>query len=111
MTKKLSSAERHDALKKLKGWKESEDGKSITKTFQFKTFSEAFSFMTHVALAAEKMNHHPNWTNVYNKVHITLTTHDSGGLSAKDISLALIMDTAAFGFLNPCMTDQSAQVF
>jgi len=111
MTKKLSSSERHDSLKKLSGWVESEDGKSISKSFQFRSFMEAFSFMTHAALAAEKMNHHPEWTNVYNKVHITLTTHDCDGLSAKDISLAQVIDEAAFGFLNPCTTDQTDQVF
>ena len=111
MGKKLTDADRHEALKNLSGWKEIEEGKAITKTYVFNTFSEAFSFMTRVAFSAEKSNHHPDWTNVYNKVHVTLTTHEGGGVSAKDIALALHMDEVAFAFLNPCMSDQSGQVF
>ncbi|MBI2706779.1 MAG: 4a-hydroxytetrahydrobiopterin dehydratase [Proteobacteria bacterium] len=111
MTENLSSSERHNALKNLSGWKETEDGTSLTKTYMFSSFPHAFAFMTHVALYAEKTNHHPEWTNVYNKVHVTLTTHESGGVSAKDIALALQMDEAAFAFLNPCTSDQSDLVF
>jgi len=111
MVENLSSAERHNALKNLSGWKESEDGKSLTKTYIFSSFPQAFAFMTHVALYAEKVDHHPEWTNVYNKVHVTLITHESEGVSAKDIALALQMDEAAFAFLNPCMSDQSDLVF
>jgi 4a-hydroxytetrahydrobiopterin dehydratase len=69
-------------------WKAAPDHKSIHQSFTFKSFAEAFSFMTHVALLAEKADHHPNWSNVYNKVEITLTTHDSGGVTQKDLDLA-----------------------
>ncbi|MBS0272084.1 MAG: 4a-hydroxytetrahydrobiopterin dehydratase [Proteobacteria bacterium] len=111
MSKKISSAERHKQLKNLTGWKEIEKGSALTKTFTFANFEEAFAFMTRVALHAEKINHHPDWCNTYNKVHITLTTHECKGLSAKDIALALYIDMAAFAFINPCMTDQSALIF
>src|SRR5947208_694709 len=99
MTDQLSPSERHEALKNLSGWEEIEGGKLLTKTYLFNTFAEAFTFMTRIALYAEKMNHHPEWTNVYNKVHVTLTTHDCEGVSTKDIALALTMDEAAFAFL------------
>lgn len=83
--KKLTDAE----LKTLPGkWKLAEDHKSIQQSFTFKTFVEAWSFMSHVALLAEKMDHHPNWSNVYNKVDITLTTHDADGLTSNDLELA-----------------------
>jgi len=72
-------------------WALSEDGKSIHQGFKFNSFAEAFSFMTHVALLAEKLDHHPNWSNVYNKVDITLSTHDAGGLTSKDIDLAQVI--------------------
>lgn len=111
MSKKLSDAERHEALKNLTEWKEAEDGNAITKTYTFGTFSEAFTFMTRVAFTAEKMDHHPEWTNIYNKVHVTLSTHDCKGLSTKDISLALHMDEVAFMFLNPCMSNHSDSIF
>jgi 4a-hydroxytetrahydrobiopterin dehydratase len=111
MAKKLSSSELHEALKKLSGWEEGAKGKVITKTYTFATFIDAFTFMTRVAFHIEKTNHHPEWTNIYNKVHITLVTHSCDGVSAKDITLALHMDGAAFAFLNPCMTDQSDLIF
>jgi 4a-hydroxytetrahydrobiopterin dehydratase len=77
------------ALTNLPGkWALSDDKTSIHQTYKFKTFAEAWSFMTHVALLAEKADHHPNWSNVYNTVDITLTTHDAGGLTQKDIDLA-----------------------
>lgn len=69
-------------------WTLAPDQKSIRQSFTFKSFAEAFSFMTHVAFLAEKMDHHPDWSNVYNKVHITLNTHDAGGVTQKDIDLA-----------------------
>lgn len=76
-------------LKSLPGkWKLAADAKSIHQKFTFKTFAEAFSFMAHVALLAEKADHHPDWSNSYNKVDITLTTHDSGGVTDKDFALA-----------------------
>jgi 4a-hydroxytetrahydrobiopterin dehydratase len=111
MAKNLSQTERHEALKHLPGWKETEDGKALTKTYAFASFSHAFAFMTHVALYAEKVNHHPEWTNIYNKVHVVLTTHTNGGVSAKDISFALEMEEVAFGYINPCTMDQSDLVF
>ena len=78
-----------DALKTLPGrWKLAEDGNAIQQSFNFKSFAEAFSFMSHVALLAEKMDHHPDWSNSYNKVEISLSSHDAGGVTQKDIDLA-----------------------
>jgi 4a-hydroxytetrahydrobiopterin dehydratase len=75
---------------KIKNW--SYDGKSITRSLKFKNFTDAFSFMTAVALEAEKMNHHPDWSNVYNSVTINLNTHDANGITQKDLDLAGIID-------------------
>ncbi len=76
-------------LKHLPGkWKLSADGKAITQSYTFKSFAEAWSFMTHVALLAEKMDHHPDWSNAYNKVEISLSSHDAGGVTDRDIKLA-----------------------
>ncbi len=78
-----------DALKTLPPkWHLSADHKSIAQDFTFKNFAEAFSFMAHVALLAEKADHHPDWSNSYNKVHISLSTHSAGGLTEKDLALA-----------------------
>ncbi len=78
-----------DKLKSLPGkWQPGKDGKSITQDFTFKNFAETFSFMTHVALLAEKADHHPDWSNSYNKVSITLSTHSAGGVTEKDLALA-----------------------
>ncbi|PIE10819.1 MAG: 4a-hydroxytetrahydrobiopterin dehydratase [Rhodobacterales bacterium] len=77
------------------GWALSGDGKSISKTFQFKTFIAAFGWMTQAAIWAEKLRHHPEWFNVYNRVDVTLTTHDTGGLSELDAKLAARMDKLA----------------
>lgn len=74
------------------GWTLEPDGKAVTKTFQFRNFVEAFGWMTRAALVAEKMNHHPEWTNVYRTVEVRLTSHDTGGLSARDVALAEKMD-------------------
>jgi len=68
-------------------WKVIDDGKKIKKTFKFKSFIEAFSFMSKIAIYAEKKDHHPEWSNVYNKVEICLTTHDAGGITEKDVDL------------------------
>lgn len=85
MNKLLSPAE----LKSLpEHWTLSADHKSIHRSFKFRSFAEAWSFMSHVALLAEKMDHHPDWSNSYNKVEITLTSHDSGGVTARDVTLA-----------------------
>jgi 4a-hydroxytetrahydrobiopterin dehydratase len=88
MSGKLSDAERAEALKGLDGWAVVEGRDAIQKSFTFKTFNQAFAFMSRVALAAEKMDHHPEWFNVYNRVDITLSSHDVGGLSQRDIDLA-----------------------
>lgn len=95
MVEKLAGAERNAALAKLKGWREVEGRDAIHKSLRFKDFNEAFGFMGRIALAAEKANHHPEWSNVYNKVEITLTTHECGGLSARDIKLADFIDSLA----------------
>ncbi len=81
------------AVEELNGWTGGDD--FITKVFKFNDFIEAFSFMTNIAMIAEKMDHHPEWYNVYNRVDITLRTHDSGGVTEKDISLAKAMEIAA----------------
>ena len=82
-----------DVLKNLNSWKVSNDGReAIIKDFEFSDFKSAFSFMTKVALKAEELGHHPEWFNVYNKVSITLTTHDVKGMSEKDIKLGKYID-------------------
>ncbi|ETN69416.1 hypothetical protein RB195_007405 [Necator americanus] len=92
---KLTEDQRKEDLNPLltHGWKLVEGRDAIRKEFQFKDFNEAFGFMSRVALKAEKMDHHPEWFNVYNKVDITLSTHDCGGLSQKDITLAKFVDS------------------
>ena len=91
----LTDGERIEAMSHLPGWDLRIDKTAITRDLQFRDFSQAFAFMTRVALLAEKMDHHPEWSNVYNRVHITLTTHDAGGLSARDIKLAQAIDEIA----------------
>ena len=95
MAEKLNEQQRHAALAKLAGWTEADDGDAIRKTYRFADFVEAWGFMSRTALIAEQMNHHPEWLNVYNRVEITLTTHDAGGLSALDVDLANHMDRIA----------------
>ena len=81
------------AVSRLEGWRVHDEGRdAIEKEFKFKDFNAAFGFMTRVALQAEKMDHHPEWSNVYNKVEIVLTTHDAGGLSERDVDLATRID-------------------
>lgn len=92
MVEKLAPAVREAALLKLNGWIYDPKPDAISHDFKFKNFSEAFAFMTRVALAAEKLDHHPEWSNVYNKVTITLTTHSAGGLTDKDMKLAERID-------------------
>ena len=90
---KLSEDERQAALAGLTGWADTADDRdAIAKSFQFKTFVEAFGFMAQVALKAEKMDHHPEWSNVYGKVDVVLTTHSADGLTELDIKLARFMD-------------------
>lgn len=95
MADKLTEAARKDALAELEGWSPADDRDAIQKTFKFADFNEAFGFMSRVALMAEKMDHHPEWFNVYNTVEVTLTTHDAGGLSALDVKMAKAMDNWA----------------
>jgi 4a-hydroxytetrahydrobiopterin dehydratase len=92
MVERLEGAARREALATLDGWAELKDRDAIGKTYRFKDFTEAFSFMTRVALLAEKADHHPEWSNVYNRVEIVLTTHDAKGLSPRDIALARAID-------------------
>lgn len=91
---KLDASAIADGLGKLEGWALSRDGTAIEKHFVFRNFRRAFAFMTEAALAAEHLNHHPEWSNVYRKVDVTLTTHDVGGLTELDFKLAAMMDRA-----------------
>jgi len=93
----LSESERAELLPALDGWSLVEGRDAIRKSFAFADFNAAFAFMTRVALVAEKMNHHPEWFNVYRKVDVTLSTHDAGGLTRRDIELAQRMDRFAAG--------------
>jgi 4a-hydroxytetrahydrobiopterin dehydratase len=86
-----------EVLKKLNGWTAVQDREAIAKSFKFADFNAAFAFMTEVALSASRLDHHPEWSNVYNKVEVVLTTHDAGGVTANDVELAGIMDAAAGG--------------
>ncbi len=82
-----------DVVKNLDGWTAGDD--FITKIYKFSDFAEAFGFMTQIAIIADRMDHHPEWFNVYNRVDITLTTHDAGGVTDKDVTLASAMEKAA----------------
>ncbi|MBD1546836.1 4a-hydroxytetrahydrobiopterin dehydratase [Roseibium aggregatum] len=95
MAERLTDAERAEELKKLPLWRPAEGREAITRSFRFRDFNEAFGFMTRVAMVAEKMNHHPEWSNVYGHVEVTLATHDAGGLTALDFKLAAKMDQIA----------------
>lgn len=97
MAQKLSLDARRAALARLKGWSDVPGRDAITKKFTFKDFTEAFGFMTRVALTAEKMDHHPEWFNVYKTVEVTLSTHDAGGVTDLDVKLAEAMDKIATG--------------
>lgn len=92
MVQKLTASERAAAETTLQKWKFLENRDAISRDFAFKDFNEAFAFMTRVALLAERADHHPEWRNVWNKVEITLSTHDAGGLSKRDIALAEAID-------------------
>ena len=95
MAQKLTADARKTALAKLKGWAEVSSRDAITRKFTFKDFNQAFGFMTRAALVAEKMDHHPEWFNVYKTVEVTLSTHDAGGVTELDIKLAETMDKIA----------------
>jgi 4a-hydroxytetrahydrobiopterin dehydratase len=92
---RLSDAELGDLLETLEGWEKVDGRDAIRKTFVFADFVEAFGWMSKVALTAEKMDHHPEWYNVYKTVEVTLTTHDSDGVTGKDAELAKAMDRMA----------------
>ena len=93
----LSGDARHEALESLPDWREVEGRDAIFRSFRFADFRTAFAFMTEVALLAEKMDHHPEWFNVYAQVDITLASHDAGGVTDRDIRLAKDIDRAAAG--------------
>lgn len=95
MSTSLTPSERTELLPSLAGWTMVEGRDAITRRFEFKNFVEAFGFMTRVALVAERMNHHPEWSNVYRTVEVTLTSHDAGGLTRRDVELAGRMDRLA----------------
>jgi 4a-hydroxytetrahydrobiopterin dehydratase len=95
MAQKLTGQARTDALRTLNGWSEVSGRDAISRKFVFKDFNEAFGFMTRAALIAEKMDHHPEWFNVYKNVEVTLSTHDAGGVTELDIKLATAMDKLA----------------
>src|SRR5437764_13072289 len=92
MIPKLSAKERESALASLSGWSHDAERDGLRRRFTFADFSQAFGFMAQVALLAEKADHHPEWSNVWNRVDILLTTHDAGGLSARDVALAQKID-------------------
>jgi 4a-hydroxytetrahydrobiopterin dehydratase len=93
--KPLVGVERAKALHELHGWTEAKGRDAITKTYQFKSFSQAWGFMSRVALYAEKADHHPEWTNVYGRVDVTLSTHTAGGVTEKVVALAQKMEQLA----------------
>lgn len=95
MADKLPENTLKDSLAKLPGWALAKNGAAISKTFQFKNFSQAWAFMSRVALLAETMNHHPEWFNVYNRVEVTLNTHDAGGVTELDMAMAEKMNKYA----------------
>ncbi len=90
--KKLAPAARKTAMKGLPKWSKVRGRDAITRKFEFKDFNAAFGFMTRAALLAEKMDHHPEWSNVYNKLEVTLSTHDAGGVTENDVTMAKAMD-------------------
>ncbi|WP_281177409.1 4a-hydroxytetrahydrobiopterin dehydratase [Paraburkholderia ferrariae] len=100
MINRLTSEERATQLAELHGWQAVAGRDAIQRSFRFADFNEAFGFMTRVAIKAEQMNHHPEWFNVYNRVEITLSTHDANGLTSRDIALARFIDAIAPGPLS-----------
>jgi 4a-hydroxytetrahydrobiopterin dehydratase len=95
MRELLSDEALEAALAILSGWRRAAGRNAISRSFRFKTFSEAFGFMTRAALLAERMDHHPEWSNVYNRVEVTLATHSSGGVTELDVKMAAEMDKLA----------------
>ena len=97
MAKRLTEAQREEALSRLAGWSEVKGREAITRSFSFKDFNEAFGFMCRAALKAEELNHHPEWFNVWNRVDVTLATHDAGGVTKLDIEMATFMNSLSRG--------------
>lgn len=95
MHEKLPAPQRRRAMSQLEGWKKVRKRDAIQKTYVFPNFSAAFAWMTKIAIRAEHLDHHPEWTNIYNRVTVILTTHDAGGLTQLDIDLARYMDKSA----------------
>ena len=95
MAQKLDAAARAGIAQRLPAWRMTDGRDAIHRAFKFKDFSEAFGFMARAALVAEKMDHHPEWTNVWNRVEVTLSTHSAGGLTELDLALAEAMDKIA----------------
>nr|WP_233851823.1 4a-hydroxytetrahydrobiopterin dehydratase [Paraburkholderia sp. HD33-4] len=93
MIQKLTSDERTQQLAKLNRWQNAAGRDAIRRTFEFADFNEAFGFMTRIAIKAQEMDHHPEWFNVYNKVDITLSTHEANGVTERDIALATFIDS------------------
>ena len=98
MAERLSAEARMAALAELSGWSETPGREAITRTFMFRDFNEAFGFMSRAALVAEKLDHHPEWRNVYKTVQVVLATHDAGGVTKLDIQLAKTMNAIARQF-------------
>jgi len=97
MEKLAKSQDIESFIKKNKGWKKIKSRSALQKQFTFSDFNAAFAFMTRVAMVAEKMNHHPEWFNVYNRVDVTLSTHDADGITALDFKLAEFMESVSSG--------------
>lgn len=95
MAQLLTGEGRDRAMAELSGWNATDGRDAIAKSFRFNDFNQAWGFMSRCALMAERMDHHPEWFNVYNRVDVTLSTHDAGGLTERDIKLAMFMDRAA----------------
>jgi 4a-hydroxytetrahydrobiopterin dehydratase len=93
MIEKLTTEALAGLLLELQGWQKNEDATAIHRSFKFTDFNEAFGFMTRVAIKAQEMDHHPEWSNVYSKVEITLTTHEAKGLTSRDATLARFIDS------------------
>jgi 4a-hydroxytetrahydrobiopterin dehydratase len=100
MTRKLTAEERTVSLSQLSGWQTVANRDAIERHLAFADFNEAFGFMTRVAIKAQEMDHHPEWFNVFNKVHITLSTHDANGITGRDVELARFIDSIA-GHVDP----------
>jgi 4a-hydroxytetrahydrobiopterin dehydratase len=94
---KLDAAARAAFLREFPEWREASGRDAIARLFKFQDFNRAFGFMTRVALLAEKLDHHPEWFNVYNKIEVTLSTHDAGGVTEKDIAMAKAMEEYSKG--------------